>query len=444
MKEILEILLLIIIPLMGFLYNRHRKLRVYYEIMWKKSSSLKPNEILGLRGYERYGFKKKYFQGKEYESVRKKIRESKNVLIIGNPLSGKSRIIYQVLVSLEKSCDVTVPRPVDIKPEDFRIPHQITFWRKRVLVLDDVDKFAQKENFRHLLQEFEKRNTIIFASCREGPEYTLLCEEMEYELCMFEDVYLNKISKSKGEEIAGKTGICLPSRFDGNIGSLFVPLDTMNERFGKCTDIEKGILRSIKRLYYAGIYEEREIFSKKKLKYICKKKEEIQKREYEWPDLFDKLETKGFIEIIDKDQIRAEKAYLERVIEDKTLERGIAILEEMMSLFSNDNEVLINIGKKALQMEVAGIPKAEYIKVATKVFEEALKVMTPKPFPTRYAATQNYLGIAYGLLSKEENKIENCNKATKAFEEALKVYTKDEFPRIHRIIESNLEYVEES
>jgi len=411
--------------------------------MWKKSSSLKPTEILGLRGYERYGFRKEYFQGKEYESIRKKIRDSKNVLIIGNPLSGKSGIIYQVLVSLEKPYDVTVPRPVDIKPEDFRIPHQITFWRKRIVVLDDLEKFAQKENFRHLLQEFEKRNTIMVAACREGPEYTSLCEGMEYELFMFEDVYLNKISKSKGEEIARKTGMCLPSRFDGNIGSLFMPLDTMKERFRKCSDIEKGILRSMKCLYYAGIYEEREIFSKKRMEYICEKKKEIQKREYEWADLFEKLETKGFIEIIDKDRIRAEKAYLERVIEDKTLEKGIAILEEMMSLFSNDDEVLINIGKKALQMEVAEIPKAEYSRAAIKAFEEALKVMIPKPFPTRYATIQNYLGIAYGLLSKEENRVENCNKAIKAFKEALKVYTKDEFPRIHRIIESNLEYVKE-
>lgn len=95
----------IILSIIGFLYHRKKKLRTYYDIMWKKSSSLSPTDILGLRGKKEYGFRKDYFEREEDEMVRKRIENNKNVLIVGNPLSGKTRTIYQVLTGLEKRCN---------------------------------------------------------------------------------------------------------------------------------------------------------------------------------------------------------------------------------------------------------------------------------------------------------------------------------------------------
>lgn len=85
---ILGILIAILTPLIAFIYNRRRKLKAYYEIMWKKSSRLKPDRVLGIRGESRFGFHEYYYQRPIDEVIRKEIEKDQNVLIIGDPLAG--------------------------------------------------------------------------------------------------------------------------------------------------------------------------------------------------------------------------------------------------------------------------------------------------------------------------------------------------------------------
>lgn len=223
MIEVIGVLLAILIPLIGFLYNRYRKAKKYFEIMWKESSSLKPEEVLGLRGESKYGFHRYYYPRKEDELIREKIENGKNVLIIGNPLAGKSRAIYQALINLKNSYDVIIPRLVDIDLTDFRIPTHFSSGKKGILVLNDLDKFVELQNFMHLLQEFLKRDTIIIGSCRSGPEYEILCNRMEKELSSIfgNPIEIPEISDEEGEGVAKRTGRELPYTFDGNIGSIF-------------------------------------------------------------------------------------------------------------------------------------------------------------------------------------------------------------------------------
>jgi hypothetical protein len=280
---IIAILVSILIVVIPSIYKTKRKMNTLYEIIWKKSSKLKLNELLGIRGDPKHGFHKCYFQREEDKLIQEKIEDSKNILIIGNPLAGKSRAMYHSLITLKKPYDVIAPKLVDINLEDFRIPFRFTFWRKKVIVFDDLNKFADIQNFLHLLQEFIKINTIIIASCRSGPEYEKLCVKMVKELLIFDNtIKIPKVSRDQGIGIAKQVGISMPKRFDGNIGSLFINLDEMKVRYRRCSRVEKGIMRSIKRLYYGGIYREREIFSITKIKNLCNIKEEIDRRNYEW------------------------------------------------------------------------------------------------------------------------------------------------------------------
>jgi len=434
---IIGILLVILVPITAFVYNRRRKLKAYYEVMWKNSSALKPREILGIRGRSKYGFHKYYHQRHEDRYIKERIENNQNVLVIGNPLAGKSRAIYQALNTLKKPCDVTIPKLVDIEVEDFRVPLRFSFWRKTILVLDDLDKFLDQRNFMYLFREFAKRNTIIVASCRSGPEYEKLCRRMERELAsIFGDpMKISKISKEEGEEVARKTGRKLPGRFDGNIGSIFLELGTMKERFQSCGRVEKGVLRSIKRLYYAGIYRERENFSIKRIRRVCKKREEIESKQYEWTQLLKELENKGFIDI-SKKEIRAEETYLQFVIEDSfsTLDNLI----EMVGIFSDDSEALSRVGSQAYRVGIFDIQKAKYAKVAIEACNKALKIRTFERFPIQYAVTQNSLGIAYHALAEVENKPENCKKAIEACNKALNVYTLEKFPIDYAMAQINL------
>jgi len=434
---IIGIIVTILIVVIPSIYKKIRKKNALYEIIWRKSSKLKLNELLGIRGDPKHGFHKYYFQRKEDKLIQKEIEDNKNILIIGNPLAGKSRAMYHSLITLKKPYYVIVPKLVDINLEDFRIPFRFTFWRKRVIVFDDLNKFADKQNFLHLLQEFIKINTIIIASCRSGPEYEKLCVKMEKELLVFDNtIKIPKVSGDQGIEIAQQVGINMPERFDGNIGSLFINLDAMKDRYKKCGHIEKGIMRSIKRLYYGGIYKEREIFSITKIKILCKTKEEIDKQNYEWIELLKGLQTKGFIIKNQKDDIWIEEVYIDFVVEEEI--SRLDNFNDLMDIFIKDPEVLIKLGIKACGTAKISVQMKEYILIAIKSFKKVLKFRTPDRFPMDYARTQYNLGNAYWTLAAVKDKEQNSQLAINACQETLRFYTPDGFPLQYARTQHNL------
>ena len=241
MLAIISILIVPLIALIGFLYNRHRKLKLCYKIICKKSSSLKPYDVLGEQ-QKKYGFHKYYYERPEDEIIKEKIENNKNVLIVGSPLLGKTRAIYNALITLNKPHNVIIPRVVDIDTRDLLVPLPICFWRKRILVLDDMDKFAKKKNFTYLLQEYLTRNTLIIASCLSGPEYDKLCKKKEIEISLiFDDpIEMTKISIEEGEKVAKETGRDLPPKFEGSIGLIFLQLDMTREQLRRYSADETG------------------------------------------------------------------------------------------------------------------------------------------------------------------------------------------------------------
>ncbi|MDI6799028.1 MAG: hypothetical protein QMD12_03510 [Candidatus Aenigmarchaeota archaeon] len=85
-----------------------------------------------IRGKPKHGFREYYYQKPHDELIKKKIEDNKNVLITGNPLSGKSRAIYQALITLNKPHSIIIPKLADIQNlEDFEIPFCFSFWRKK-------------------------------------------------------------------------------------------------------------------------------------------------------------------------------------------------------------------------------------------------------------------------------------------------------------------------
>ena len=434
---IIGIIVAIIIVVIPLIYKKKRKMNVLYEIIWKKSSKLKLDELLGIRGNPKHGFHKYHFQREEDKLIQKEIEANKNILIIGNPLAGKSRAMYHSLITLKKPYDVIVPKLVDINLEDFRIPFRFTFWRKRVIVFDDLNKFTDKQNFLHLLQEFIKINTIIIASCRSGPEYEKLRVKMEKEFLVFNNtIKMPKVSGDQGMKISQQAGLNMPERFDGNIGSLFINLDAMKDRYTRCSHIEKGIMRSIKRLYHGGIYKEREIFSINKIKILCNIKEEIDKKNYEWIELLKGLKTKGFIVKNQKDDIWIEEVYIDFVVEDEISK--LDNFNDLIDIFIKDPEALFDLGHKAHDAAEISLQKEEYILIAVKSFKEILELITLDRLPMKYAMTQNNLGTAYGTLAEVKDKTQNCQLALKAYQEALKVYAPDRFPIQYAITQNNL------
>lgn len=205
--QIIGVLLMVLVPLVGFVYWRHRKLSEYYKVRFKTSSSLKPVEVLGIRGKPEHGFHE-YYYGREVDGViREKIEKGESVLVLGDPLAGKSRAIFEALVGLNESRDVLIPRPVDVDMGDFRVPFHFSGWGKPVVFFDDLEKFAGKQNFTYMLNEFVDRDYVMVASCRSGPEYKSLRKTMERELSEFGDpIEICGISREEGKRVAEETG----------------------------------------------------------------------------------------------------------------------------------------------------------------------------------------------------------------------------------------------
>ncbi|MDH4223280.1 MAG: tetratricopeptide repeat protein [candidate division Zixibacteria bacterium] len=435
---IIGLFLAILVPVIGVTYKRRKKLKSYFTIIWKKSSSLKPKEVLGDRPYYNY-----YYERDEDNFIRNSLTEKKNLLIMGPPLGGKTRAAYQALKNVKKPYDVLIPRFTDINLETFIFPRHFKFWRKRIIFIDDLHRFVEIKNFDHLLKVAKEKSVFIVATCRSGME----CDKvknimvkmgMDFERIFSETVELGKVSKDEGEKISKQVGINWKDvRFDGTIGSVFMRLSEMERRFdNECKNEEKTILQAMRDLYICGIYEERQVFPLEGIKKVAKK-DGLEGKDYQWSDWLDKLKSKEFI-TKEKEKVRAEEVHLEYVVKPRVEKQALELFSEMVSVFKEVPDALVRLGNRAYETGIIKLEKKYYMKTAIRAYEEALEAYTLEDFPMDYGMTRNNLGTAYRTLGEVEEKAENCKKAIKAYEESLKVYTLDDFPMQYGMTQNNL------
>jgi len=435
----------ILIALIIYFYQRHKdkevKLKKYYDFIWKKSSFIKPADLLQNRPFKEY-----YRRRKEDDLIEDKLHKRQNILIKGPPLSGKSRAVYQALVKLRNPCNVIKPRCTDINPEDFVLPGCLLSKRPRIMIIDDLQRFVEQRNFEHLLQISEENGISILATCRSEADYEKIANKMQSLNIDLQTIFsteniieLGKVSENIGKEVALKTGITWRDvKFDGNIGSVFMRLGEMQRRFNEeCGDIEKNILLALRQLYICGVYEGRQVFPLKWIQIVTGKKG-LKGEEFEWIGWLNKLKSHEFIAITGHDRVCAEEVYLEDVVKPQALIPDLTLFIEMIPAFAGEPEALVRLGIRAWDVGSVSIEKANYMKIAIEAFENALISYHEKNSSIDYAAAQNNLGNAYRTLGEVEQKALNCKMAIKAFQEALKVYTIDAFPLHYTMTQNNL------
>jgi hypothetical protein len=437
---IVGILVIVVVPLIGFRYWRRRRLRAYFKIIWKKSSSLKPKDLLELRPYDPYYYERK----KEDDLIRKRLNEKKSVLIVGAPLSGKTRAVYQALTHIRKRYDATIPRCINIDLETFSFPKHLKFWRPKLIVMDDLHRFVEQLNFDHFLKECLDRELIIIVTCRSQIEYKKAKNTMASKGIDLETIFggnavvLGKVSEDTGKKIAEEAGRDWEKvKFDGTVGSIFMPLLEIQKRFDECGDEEKTILRTLRKLYLCGIYQENQVFPLEWVKKVTQKGG-LEGKDFEWAGWLEGLKDKELI-TLQKAAIQAEEVYLEHIVKPDTTIPILELFEQMLSTFPGIPEPLFMLGNRAYTLGEIDLDRAKYMRLAIQAFAEALKVYTFDRFPIQYATTQNNLGNAYSTLAEVEDKSENCKKAKKAYEETLKVFTKKDFLQVYELVQRNLD-----
>ena len=416
----LGILVTLLLAMIGASYTlyknyqeKQKKLKSLFNLIWKNSTSIGKEEILGNRPFNEY-----YFLRPEDEKVWNCLDNGKSVLIVGPPLAGKTRMVYESLRKSKKH-DLIIPRSTDIEIESFILPRQMKSWKPKLLFIDDLHRFAEQQNFEYLFEVCRKNEINLIAICRSEIEYNktkkrMLDKNLDLETGIFDQIIeVNEISEQQGKEIADNADRHWNEiKFNKTVGSIFMPLAEMDRRFKECTSEEKSVLKAVKKLYICGVYDEDQIFQLDKIQKVSEN-EGIKKEKYQWEELIEKLCEKEFTKIKEKDidRIWAEEAYLEDIV--KLNHSELSVFEELLSIFAETSQELFKIGNRAYEIGSVKLQKASYMKVAIKAYQEALKIRTVEQFPMDYAMTQNNIGNAYRTLAEVEEKAINCRKGNK-------------------------------
>jgi len=415
-----EIISLIPIP---FLFHRRETHKRYFSVTWKLSKNLKPRDLLGERPFQNY------YEVRDFDlKIKIALNKHRNILIKGSSLAGKSRAIFEVLKNNKEFFDVLIPICREIDPNSFIVPYRARFWRKGVVILDDLQRFVEQPGFEHLIREISNRGFIIVASSRTGRDFQLveskfaqqgldfrsLFHDFEIEISPIDEDVARKIANRIKKEWARIS-------FNGTIGSIFMELLEMKTRFAEAPDNEKTFLRSLKKLYDCGVFQDKGTFPLSWVRKIITDDEII------FNNTMEVLQLKEFFKV-DKEKIKIEPVYVEEIITLFPIINQRLLCKEVAQLFQNDPQVLLKIGDRLHDLGLNDIKVASFMKEAITLYHKVLKHYKFSITPNEYALTQNHLGTAYAILAEIEDTVENCQKSISAHNEALKIFTIDQYP----------------
>ena len=419
---------------------RGRRFAWYYVARWKSSRRLKPAEVMG-PGRPAADY---YYVRPEDEQIRQHLRSRESVLVIGSPLGGKSRAVYEALKRIRPARGVLAVACRDIDPETWLWPRRLAFWRRRIVVIDDLHRFVEMQNYERVFQECLKRKIPVVATCRAEFELEKARESMGRRGLSVDGLFgsnvvaLGGVSEERAREIAGRTGVDWNTvRFNGCVGSVFMKLEEMERRFNALDREPRTILQAMRTLYQCGIYRGRQEFPEEWVK-IAVDKAGLEPKKADWNDWLEDLQSKEFIRCGEA-SVWAEEVYLEDIVRPPREVSLLTTMREMADAFDGEPEALVKLGTRANEAGSIRLETADYQKLAIKAYKEALKSYSRQKSSPDYAMTQNNLGTAYRTLAEVEDRAENCRKAIAACGEALSVLTEDLMPWPHEVVRRNLE-----
>lgn len=482
---VIGIILSIFIPLAGYYYKKNRELKIYYSLIWKNVSKLTPKDFLGERPYG-----DTYFERNVDTFLCDSVKSKSNVLIVGPPLSGKTRAVYNSLKEHRKNSDILATRSIGMS--SFEFPYDYKFWREKIIFIDDLQKYIEKQDKYPLLFKTASEKKIpVIATCHSGREYItaknkLIEHNIDIEMIFGDNIYeINKVSIDEAKVFADKLGVKWDNiKFNGTIGSIFMKLSEMERRYDQCDTIEKTILRILRTLYLCGVYEDDCIFKIEWLKKLASKYE-LPGKDFEWIGWLKNLEGKEFIQLSKRDKVWAEDAYLEYIIKPEAEITDRELFEDVIGIFQNDIDVLQMAGERAFDTGSTSVNVSSYMRLAISAFEKVLKQINlpgdSQAFikanyylgmsywslsrvektnenalkaigyyndilnnteinlrPEDYAMIKSRTGSAFTVLADTENRIENCKTAIECFKAALKIYSLKDYPAEYALTTSNL------
>jgi len=435
---IVGIALSILIPVVGYFYKSRKELRNYYSLIWKNSKKISPKDLLNERPFE-----EKYFKREVDDFLRQAISERRNVMLVGPPLSGKTRAFYNFLKDQKRKYLVLAPRSVSMN--HFAFPSSFGINSDKIIFIDDFQNYVDKQDtFPLLFKSAKNENIPVVATCHSGKEYSkainkLIENNLDADVIFGGNIYeIGKVSAEDGRKIAESSGRSWDMiRFNGTIGSIFMKLSEMQRRFEQCSTIEKTILRSIRNLYACGVYTDNTQFRLDWIKKVSARSE-LTGKDFEWSGWLKSIEEKEFVQMTRRNFVWAEDAYLEYIIKPDTEVSNIEEFEDIIEIFSGDPEVLQMAGERAYDKGSVSMDILKYIKLSIQSFERVIELIDPNNSEQLYFKANKCLGICHWRMSRLENTRENCLKSIEYYKKILGTKYISEHPLELAMVKSKL------
>ena len=284
------------------------------------------------------------------ETLAQSLRQGRGFLLLGQPLDGKSRTLYDIVRRME-GYEIIMPlRGGSVPPDD---AFRVLDGRRAILLLEDVNDYA---GARIDLLEFCRKvgqhaqSWVLAATCRDGPELGVVREAVGTSLRRFyEGIPLKlrllcttaedkeRLARSIGRNWDRRTSDLFPT-----LGSITMakPLEAMRQRFQALPAEQKDTLRALKLLGAAGILP----FTHARLQTVL---ESLFQRRLHLGDCLESLTGHAFLRRpARQDPLQPEPAYLLDAVEyteGRSPEDDFPILEDLLRGL-NDVEGILYIG----------------------------------------------------------------------------------------------------
>ncbi len=282
-------------------------------------------------GSERAQFYKKdiFLEIPDQTTIKNNILEKEITFIIGNPLSGKTRAVFESLKEVNSGTLYQLNQMIKLSRN-----LESTIKNNAIYFFDDIDQSIAQypEIINSTLKQIITNKNKLIITCKTGDEYKLLISKLDKQIThlLKNNTFIIKrlsCSDPRVNSFVDKYFKGKSRKFDFNIGSLLLPLDVMRDRYIALLSIDNKlpstILKGLKFHHHLYNYEyNKRTYDIEKIKLFCKKYLNEDIDHYDWEAAISVLKSTidnlNFINI--SDAIIIEEAYLESFEENNELD----------------------------------------------------------------------------------------------------------------------------
>jgi tetratricopeptide (TPR) repeat protein len=275
-------------------------------------------------------------------------------LLIGPPLDGKSRTLYEIAKRMA-GCLIVRPDPYKEVPndQDFSL---LLKDQKVIVLLDDLTKYAQEDtlNLRAFVERLREHASwwAVASTCRDGSDLGSVKDSVKQSLRWFYDniplkLFLMEASSEDKRLLAESVGKGRDAHSWGEFPSLGQivmeePMRDMKTRFERLSYEQQDILRGLKLLADAGI----PTFRLDRLKAVLENESLFERQGIHLGDQLRLLVEQSFLQSVSSDRIQPEPAYLRYVVTFALGRTALEYFEPLMNALKSmgDYEGLFSLG----------------------------------------------------------------------------------------------------